>query len=168
MSDEMPVPMVDRLQDAERTAQIVGRPVPLLKRVIRPELTFEDAVPGRAFPPLEYRVDADAVRYFTRLRGHWMGEAAVEPSKWVPPLFFADDGQQAVGTQFVRSGRLHTKHLIESIEPVPVGALVRCRAAIANRYERSGRQFIEIECTISLVDGEAERPAVRTRATLLL
>jgi hypothetical protein len=156
------------LEDAERTAVVVGRPVPLLKRVLRQPLTAEEAHVGRQFPVLEYRIDAAALRYFQRLRMTWRGEGLDDCPAWVSPLFFADDGQQAVGTQFARSGRLHTVHRIEALQPVPVGALVRARVHIAERNDKPNRPTIILECTIFLVDGDTERAAVRTYATLLL
>jgi hypothetical protein len=157
----------DLLEEARRGGYIVGRPIPLLKRPIRPNLSWENATLGLEFPPLQYRVSKAAVDRFLRLRALVPGLPAPKASQYAPAALFADEPMQCIATLFGRSGRLHAAHEMEILEPIPVDSLVRSRGRIADRFERGGRQFVDVECVVHIVAGASERPALRIRATLL-
>ncbi len=154
----------DALRDDERTLVVLGRPVPLLKEVARPAVTWDSVVPGLTFPVLEYAVTPAAVAWYEREIVAPLGPLPATGAEFVPPLFFADEPMQCIGTLFARSGRLHANHYLEALVPVPVGATVRSAATVTARYERSNNQYYEVECVISLHD----EPAVRVRATLMI
>ncbi|HVV92180.1 MAG TPA: hypothetical protein VHD15_02065 [Hyphomicrobiales bacterium] len=156
------------LAGAERTAHVVGRPIPLLKRIVRPPLSDAEATVGREFPALEYVVDEAAVRAFEALAARVLPNRRHTPSQVVPPAFFLDEPMQCINTQFSQSGRLHAGHRIEGLAPVPIGATIRSRARVTGRQERSGRLFVEVACTVSVVEGAAEIPAVAITATLVV
>ncbi len=155
------------LEGARRGGHVIGRPVALLKQVLRQELTWEDAVPGLVFPPLEYRVSREAVERYMRLVSRVVTATSLAAPETVPPMMFADEPMQCIATLFGRSGRLHVGHRIEHIQRIPVGAHVRSRGSVTDRFERSGRCFVIVECVISVVEDEAEYPAVKVTATLL-
>jgi hypothetical protein len=158
----------DAYRDEERTLVVIGRPVPLVKGVLRPPVTWDAVTPGLTFPVLEYVVTPAAVAWYARtIVVPFIGVAA-EPSEFVPPLFFADEPMQCIGTLFARSGRLHANHFIEAPAPVPVGTTVHSAARVTQRYERSNRQYYEVECVISIHDSNGDVPAVRVRATLVI
>jgi hypothetical protein len=154
----------DALRNEERTLVVLGRPVPLFKEVLRPAVTWDDVVPGLTFPVLEYAVTPAAVEWYYREIVAPLGPVPANGGEFVPPLFFADEPMQCIGTLFARSGRLHANHFLEALAPVPVGATVRSAAAVIARYERSNKHYYEVECVISLHD----EPAVRVRATLMI
>jgi hypothetical protein len=158
----------DAHRDEERTLVVIGRPVPLVKGVLRPPVTWDAVAPGLTFPVLEYIVTPAAVAWYSStIVGPLIG-ATPERGDFVPPLFFADEPMQCIGTLFTRSGRLHANHFVEALAPVPVGATVRSAARVTERYERSNRQYYEVECVISIHDSEGDHPAVRVRATLVI
>jgi hypothetical protein len=158
---------LDLLAGAERTTHVIGRPVPVMKRVRRPPLTWEAAQPGFAFPALEYVVGAAEVEAYAALRGLWGGEAG--PAGVVPPLIFADEPMQCVNTLFAQTGRFHVEHAIRGLRPIPVGARIVSRCRVADRATSgSGRQFIQLECVVAMVEGEQEIPAVIVTAKVML
>jgi hypothetical protein len=157
----------DLMEEARRGGYIIGRPVPLLKRPIRPNLTWENATPGLEFPPLQYRVSKAAVERFKRLRPQIPGLPNATAPKIAPPAMFADEPMQCIATLFGRSGRLHAAHEMDVLELIPVDSLVRSRGRIVDRFERASRRFVDVECVTYIVDAERERSALRTRATLL-
>ena len=159
--------LADLLERARRGGYIVGRPVPLLKRPVRPDLTWEAATPGLVFPPLEYRVTRQAVVRFKRLVRQVMPDAGLGGDKTVPPSMFADEPMNCIATLFGRSARLHAAHRMKVLRPIPTGSLVRSRGRIADRFERSGRRFVDAVCTVFIVDGDDEIPAIEVAATLL-
>ena len=159
--------LADLFEGARRGGYIVGRPVSLLKRPIRPDLRWEDASPGLMFPPLEYRVRRGAVERFRRLVSRVLPDSSFVEEDLVPPSMFADEPMNCVATLFGRSGRLHVGHRMEILRPIPVGSLVRSRGRIAERFERSGRHFVEVDCTVYIVEGDEEIPAIKVSATLL-
>jgi hypothetical protein len=158
----------DAYRDEERTLVVIGRPVPLLKGVARPPVTWDAVAPGLTFPLLEYVVTPAAVAWYSRSVVAPLIGATPATDEFVPPLFFADEPMQCIGTLFTRSGRLHANHFVAALAPVPVGATVRSSARVTDRYERSDRQYYEVECVISIHDSERDQPAVRVRATLVI
>jgi hypothetical protein len=158
----------DALRDEERTLVVIGRPVPLVKGVLRPPVTWEALAPGLTFPVLEYVVTPAAVAWYARtIVAPFLGTAPAA-GDFVPPLFFADEPMQCINTLFARSGKLHAGNFIEALAAVPVGATVRSAARVTERYERSNRQYYEVECVISIHDSDRDQPAVRVRATLVI
>jgi acyl dehydratase len=157
--------VLDRLRDLDRTAHVIGRPVPILKRVRRSILTWETAIPGLEFPPLEYEVDHSVVEVYRRLHARWSNTAV--SSDTVLPLLFADEPMQCVNTLFARSGRLHIEHEITAMRPIPMGATVISRARIANREEKGERRYARIDCTVAVAEANDEDPAVRISATIM-
>ncbi len=167
-SSDAPFAAIDAHRDEERTLVVIGRPVPLLKGVLRPPVTWDAVAPGLTFPVLEYVVTPAAVAWYSRSIVAPLAGTAPASGDEVPPLFFADEPMQCINTLFARSGRLHANNFIESLLPVPVGATVRSAARVTERYERSNRQYYEVECVISIHDSDGDRPAVRVRATLVI
>lgn len=155
------------MDEARRGGYVIGRPVAVPKRVVRPDLTYEQAEPGLEFPPLEYRVSAEAVARFSTLVERVLPGGSLVKAGEVPPSLFADEPMQCIATSFGRSGRLHLSHRMETLRPIPVGSLVRSRGRFSDRYEKSKRKFIEVECTIFIVEGPREIPAIKVWATLL-
>jgi hypothetical protein len=166
LSDDAEVRALDGLRAVDRTLYVVGRPVPVLKLVVRPAASWDAVVPGREFPALEYRVTAAVAWYQREIAGAFGDVAAVGGG--VPALFFSDEPMQCVGTTFSKSGRLHARSVIEILAEVPVDALVRSCGRIADRYERSGRQFYEVECVTSVVEDDSAVAAIRTRAAFVI
>lgn len=166
-SSEREALLLDALQDAERTAYVLGRPVPVPKRIARPAFTWEEAVPGLIFPALEYVVSRAAVESYLRLQALIFGNCSALVEH-VPLAFFADEPMQCIGTRFAQAGRLHVGHKLEGLSAIPIGSSVRSRTIVANRYEKSGRQFIEIESIVYVLNGADERPAARIGALLIL
>jgi hypothetical protein len=159
---------LDAYRDKERTLVVIGRPVPLVKGVLRPAVTWAAVTPGLTFPVLEYAVTPAAVAWYARTIVAPLLGTAPATDDHVPPLFFADEPMQCINTLFARSGKLHAGNFIEALAPVPVGATVRSAARVTERYERSNRQYYEVECVISIRDSERDLPAVRVRATLVI
>jgi hypothetical protein len=158
--------VLDQLAAGRRGPVVIGRPVPILKRVVRPHLDWDSAVPGLKFPPLEYTITVGHVAWFEGLRRRC--GIAGEAGNTVPIGMFIDEPMQCIVTLFGRSGRLHAAHSVEIIRQVPTGSTVRSSAMIADRYERVGRRYVEVECTTFILEQEAEIPAIRTRATLVV
>jgi len=167
-SSEAEFAAFDAFCDEERTLVVIGRPVPLVKGVLRPPVTWDAVTPGLTFPVLEYVVTPAAVAWYARSIVAPLIRASPVTNEFVPPLFFADEPMQCIGTLFTRSGRLHANHFIEALAPVPVGATVRSAARVTERYERSNRQYYEVACVISIHDSNGDLPAVRVRATLVI
>lgn len=159
--------LTELLEGARRGGYVIGRPVALFKRVVRPDLTWDDAVPGLAFPPLEYRIGRTAVARYLRLAARVVGTPTLAEPETVPPMMFADEPMQCIATLFGRSGRFHAGHRMTCLRPIPVGALVRSRGRVSDRFERSGRRFVTVACEVSIVEGDEEIPAVTIEAVLL-
>ncbi|MFM9970157.1 MAG: hypothetical protein ACKVQK_17340 [Burkholderiales bacterium] len=159
--------LLSMLETARRGAYVIGRPIPLLKRIVKPDLTWDAALPGLTFPYLEYTVSALHVGRFRRLLAKQGLKNGTQESTTVPPAFFADEPMQCIATLFGKSGRLHASHAMEALCSIPLGARVRSRAMITDRYERSGRQFVDVDCTVYIVDGDEEKPALRIKASLV-
>src|SRR5262249_44405628 len=143
-------------------------PVPLLKRVLKPPFTWEDAEPGFVFPALEYTITRAALNHFLSLAGNCGLQELQLQHDAVPVMFFSDEPMQCVGTLFQKAGRFHVGQKAEGLMAVPVGAVVRSRAVIEDRFTKSIGQLVSIACTTSIVAGGDELPAVRTTATLVL
>jgi hypothetical protein len=158
--------LADLLERARRGGYVIGRPVPLLKRPMRPDLSWEGAIPGLVFPPLEYRVTRAAIARFNRLAARVLPDAT-HNEEVAPPSMFADEAMNCIATLFGRSGRLHTGHRMKVLRPIPADSLVRTRARIEDRFERSGRKFVAVSCTVWIVDGDTETAAIEIVATLL-
>ncbi|MSP97099.1 MAG: hypothetical protein EXR29_07725 [Betaproteobacteria bacterium] len=155
------------LKGVRRGAYVIGRPVPMLKRIVKPDLSWEAATPGLVFPVLEYKVSELHVSMFRKLLGgHGLSEQR-RHSATVPPAFFVDEPMQCIVTLFGRSGRLHASHSMEAFRSVPIDATIRSRAKIIDRYELSGRKFVDVECTVCVLNGDNEDPAIRIVATLI-
>lgn len=153
--------------DVERTTYVVGRPVAVLKRVRRPPLTWEAAEPGFVFPPLGYSIGAAEVAAYAALRRHWGGVEGA--AGFVPPMMFADEPMQCVNTLFAQTGRFHVEHAIRGVRPMPVGASIVSRCRVADRaMTGSGKQFIQLECVVAMVEDEREIPAVIVTAKVML
>ena len=159
--------LLSMLEGARRGAYIIGRPVPLLKRIVKPDLSWDAATPGLTFPMLEYSVSAVHVALFRRLLAKQGLREGSQKSTTVPPAFFADEPMQCIATLFGKSGRLHASHSMEALRSIPLDATVRSRAIITDRYERSGRKFIDVECTVYVLDRDQEDPALRIKASLV-
>ena len=159
--------IVDLFENARRGGFVIGRPAPLLKRPIRPDLSWDNATLGLTFPPLEYRVGERAISRHRQLMAQALGQQPPGSDLFAPPTMFADEPMQCVATLFGRSGRLHASHEFEVISHIPAGSLVRSRGRIADRMERNGRKFVVVECMVYVVAGDDEIPALRIRATLL-
>lgn len=159
---------IEAQRDAERTLYILGRPVPILKAVRRPPVTWDAVVPGLIFPVLEYVVTPDALDWYYRvLAGPFLGSTA-DPRDVVPPLFFADEPMQCVNTLFDRSGRLHTGHFVEAFRSIPVNATVRSSARVSARYVASAKSFYEVNCLISVANAVGDEPVLRVQATFII
>lgn len=160
--------VLDGLRAVDRTLYVVGRPVPVLKLVVRPAVSWDEVVPGRVFPPLHYVVSRGAVEWYQReIVGPIFGDVP-ELDGFVPALFFSDEPMQCVATAFSKSGRLHAQTTIEILVPVPLGATVQSCGHVADRYERSGRMYYDVACTTSILEADSPRAAIRTRAAFVI
>ena len=108
-----------------------------------------------------------AVEHFVRLNSAIFGPSLIE-EEIVPLPFFADEPMQCIGTQFAQAGRLHVGHKLEGLQVVPVGSAIRSRAAVVGRYEKSGHQFVQVECVVHVLVAAEETPAARITSTLIL
>ncbi len=167
-SERLDAELLRGLADRERGLFVIGRPAPILKRVIKPAFTWEHAEPGFTFPALEYTISRGALEQFLSLAGRCGLEMTRRQYKNVPMMFFTDEPMQCIVTLFQKSGRLHASHEMEGFQPVPVGATVRSIAKVENRFIRSIGQFVKICCVTAIVDECGLTPAVKTTATLVL
>jgi acyl dehydratase len=160
--------VTERLEDLERGAYVVARPVPIAKRIVRPPLTWDNVEVGQEFDALEYAVDqAAATRYADLVddQHRWYLAPSLPGGPYAPPTMCDNDVLHGVGTRYARAGRLQAKQEFEFLNPLPLGSRVRSRARVVDKYRRRDRPYVVVECLTETEDGT---PILRSRATLLI
>ena len=86
--------MTERLEDLERGAYVVARPVPIAKRIVRPPLTWDNVEVGQELDGLEYAVDHDAATRYADLvddQHRWYLAPSLPGGPYAPPTM-CDNG----------------------------------------------------------------------------
>jgi hypothetical protein len=94
--------------DLERGAYVIGRPVPIPKKILREPVRWEDLEIGQEFDGLEYRVGPDEAQAYadiTEDQNRWYAEASLLGGPFAPPTMCDNDVLNCIGTRYLRSGR---------------------------------------------------------------
>lgn len=159
---------MERLEDLERGPYFIARPVPIAKRIMRPALSWDNIEVGQELGVLEYRVGAaEATRYAELVddQQRWYLAPDLPGGPYAPPTMCDNDVLHCVTTRYARAGRLHAKQEFEFLNPLPLGATVRSRARVVEKYIRRDKPYVVVECLTETADGT---PILRSRATLLI
>jgi acyl dehydratase len=122
-------------------------------------LKGEPAFVGRHCGSHGYRVTPELVRFYA--------DALDDPSpryaEIAPPLLFHSECYKVLGEWYLANlfGNLHARQDWELLQPIPIGASVRTRSTIIDRYSKRGRDYVVNET--DLVDAEDGRLLVRGR-----
>jgi acyl dehydratase len=122
-------------------------------------LKGEPAHVGRHCGSYEYEVTPEVVAFYT--------EALDDPSplyeKHAPPLLHHSECYKFVGDWYLKNlfGNLHAQQDWWLFAPIPLGATVRSRSTIVDRYAKRGRDYVVNET--DLVDASDGRLLVRGR-----
>ena len=138
----------------------------------RPELLYDDLVPGRRFPEFRYELTPDLVEAFVAATGddnpvYTDGGAAREVGldrPAAPPGLAGIWGRQAYlqGHRMPPGGILAGQDMLFS-RPGAGGDALRIQAEVTRRWERKGRRFVTIESTARDAAGQ-ECATVRVTA----
>jgi hypothetical protein len=118
---------------------------------------------GYEFPTTSFEITAGMARAYRAATGDEQ-DAVYAGSGAVPPLAVA---ALALGEMLKQvqlpEGSLHASETVEASALVPEGAMVSCRARLAQRSVRAGYVWSVLETVLSV----AGAPAVTARATVL-
>lgn len=125
-------------------------------------ISLTDLQAGHEFETVRFSLDADRVRAYLAATGD---ELTFYAEKGLaPPLAVA---AFALGvlleTVSLPEGTLHISENLSFQAPLPIGAVVECRARLAQRSVRAGMVVSVLETEICL----AEKPALVARATVM-
>ncbi|MGH0036469.1 MAG: hypothetical protein ACQGVK_15695 [Myxococcota bacterium] len=78
--------------------------------------------------------------------------------RFAPPLVHHSECYKHLGDWYLKNlfGNLHGQQDWQLFAPIPVGARVRTRSTIIDRYSKRGRDWVVNETDLSLADGSAE------------
>jgi hypothetical protein len=125
--------------------------------------TLTDLPAGHVFAPVPFTIEPEASRAYREAVGDALSVYGGAGSA-VPPLAVAALGLGALLEQVtLPAGSLHASESVECLGVVPEGAVVECRARLAQRSVRAG-WVVSVLDSEMLIGGE---PAVKTRATVL-
>lgn len=151
----------------ERTSYVLGRPVPILKKVVRPQLTMSAVLSGLQFPGLQYVVDRDFAVGYTGALGReeaWYMSVGA-PGPYAPPAWFANDVLQAVSTCFAQAGRAHGRQQLWIYAPLPLNTEVYTQTGIVGSYRKGKHDHVLLECIANTLAGDT---VGRARADVVL
>ncbi len=119
------------------------------------------SVKGRSYPPVRFRIEAEAVAAFARTVG-------ADPDAGVPPTYAAvyalgmtapqlfGDGEAAVNFSML----VHAEQEFEWERHPEVGEEVTAQATVVDDFDRRGMRFLTLE---TVCTDEAGRPLCRSR-----
>jgi acyl dehydratase len=122
-------------------------------------LKGEPAYVGRPCGSHTYRVTPELVRFYA--------DALDDPSplyqELAPALLFHSECYKVLGEWYLKNlfGNLHARQDWELFQPIPIGAAVRTRSTIVDRYAKRGRDYVVNE--VDVADAEDGRLLVRGR-----
>jgi acyl dehydratase len=92
-----------------------------------------------------------------------LGDASPLHAEAAPPLLFHSECYRYLGDWYLKNlfGNLHAQQDWELFAPIPIGARVRSRSTIVDRYAKRGRDYVVNETDVS--DAEDGRLLVRGR-----
>ncbi len=113
-------------------------------------LKGEPAYVGRHCGGNEYAVTRELVDFYADA----LDDANPLQAKWAPPLLFHSECYRFVGDWYLKNlfGNLHARQDWMLFAPIPVGARVRTRSTIIERYAKRGRDYVVNETDV--VDAE--------------
>jgi acyl dehydratase len=113
-------------------------------------LKGEPAHVGRHCGANEYVVTREWVDFYADA----LDDANPLQAEWAPPLLFHSECYRFVGDWYLKNlfGNLHARQDWMLFAPIPVGASVRTRSTIIERYAKRGRDYVVNETDV--VDAE--------------
>jgi hypothetical protein len=113
-------------------------------------LRGEPAVVGRHCGGNEYRITKEVVAFYQDALDdhHELHE------RFAPPLLHHSECYEFVAEWYLKNlfGNLHGRQDWELFAPIPVGASVRTRSTIIDRYQRRGRDWVVNETDLCAAD----------------
>lgn len=125
-------------------------------------LKGEPAFVGRHCGSNEYTIDRATVRFYQDA----LGDVHPLHERFAPPLLHHSECYQFLGDWYLANlfGNLHGQQDWELFAPIPIGAHVRTRSTIIDRYSRRGRDWVVNETDLmSAEPGEEGKLFVRGR-----
>lgn len=113
-------------------------------------LKGEPALVGRHCGSHRYEVTPELVRFYA--------DALDDPSPhyrdWAPSLLFHSECYKVLGEWYLTNlfGNLHARQDWELFQPLPIGAAVRTRSTIVERYHKRGRDYVVNETDVMADD----------------
>lgn len=125
-------------------------------------LKGEAAFVGRHCGTNDYTIDATTVRFYQDA----LGDTHPLHERFAPPLLYHSECYAFLGEWYLANlfGNLHGQQDWELFAPIPIGARVRTRSTIIDRYSRRGRDWVVNETDLtSATPGEEGKLFVRGR-----
>ena len=114
---------------------------------------------GRHCGSSDYEITRELVDFYADA----LGEPNAADRSWAPPLLHHSECYKHLGEWYLQNlfGNLHGQQDWELYQPIPIGARVRMRSTIVDRFHKRGRDYVvnETECT----DADDGRLYVRGR-----
>ncbi|MCU7370071.1 hypothetical protein PEC18_04100 [Paucibacter sp. O1-1] len=115
------------------------------------ELFFDDIVVGTKFLPHTFEIDQDVVNQFAgTFKVAAVPTQADANASWdaaVNPVLVASFQPMKHAFSWP-TGVLHAKESIRTLGAIPVGSPLTAVVSIANKYEKNGRKFVEVNLLI--------------------
>jgi len=114
-------------------------------------LKGEPAHVGRHCGGSTYRVTPELVDFYAEA----LDDRSPLHARWAPPLLFHSECFRFLGEWYLQNlfGNLHARQDWELFAPVPVGAEVRTRSTIVERYSKRGRDYVVNETDLADAEG---------------
>lgn len=122
-------------------------------------LLGEPAYVGRHCGGQEYEISREVVDFYVEA----LEDRHPLYARWAPPLLHHSECYKYLGQWYLKNlfGNLHARQDWELFAPVPVGAQVRTRSTLVERYVKRGRDYVVNET--DLLDAREGRLLVRGR-----
>jgi acyl dehydratase len=113
-------------------------------------LSGQPAFVGRHCGSHEYEVTPDVVAFYESA----LDDRSPLYATVAPPLLYHSECYKFVGEWYLRNlfGNLHARQDWELFAPIPVGARVRTRSTIVERYRKRGRDYVVNETDVNAAD----------------
>jgi len=102
---------------------------------------------GRHCGSNEYEITRELVDFYAEA----LGEPNPPGRTHAPPLLFHSECYSHLGDWYLKNlfGNLHAQQDWELFQPIPIGAKVRTRSTIIDRFDKRGRNYVvnETDCT---------------------
>lgn len=114
-------------------------------------LKGEPAHVGRHCGGSTYRVTREMVDFYAEA----LGDPSPLHARWAPPLLFHSECFRFLGEWYLKNlfGNLHARQDWELFAPVPVGAEVRTRSTLVERYTKRSRNYVVNETDLTDAEG---------------